>query len=36
MADFRAVFLALLIGAISGVHPAIKASKIQSAEAVRK
>ena len=31
-----AVFLALLIGAISGVYPAIKASKIQPAEAVRK
>jgi putative ABC transport system permease protein len=31
-----AVVLALLIGAISGVYPAIKASKIQPAEAVRK
>ncbi len=31
-----AVILALLIGAISGVYPAIKASKIQPAEAVRK
>ena len=31
-----AVFLALLIGAISGEYPAIKASKIQPAEAVRK
>ena len=30
------VVLALLIGAISGVYPAIKASKIQPAEAVRK
>ena len=33
---FGAVLLALLIGAISGVYPAIKASKIQPAEAVRK
>ncbi len=31
-----AILLALLIGAISGVYPAIKASKIQPAEAVRK
>ena len=31
-----AVVLALLIGAISGVYPAIKASKIQPAEAVPK
>ena len=31
-----AIPLALLIGAISGVYPAIKASKIQPAEAVRK
>ena len=31
-----AVVLALLIGAMSGVYPAIKASKIQPAEAVRK
>ena len=31
-----AVILALLIGAISGVYPAIKASKIQPAEAGRK
>jgi len=31
-----AVVLALLIGAISGVYPAIKASKTQPAEAVRK
>ena len=31
-----AVVLALLIGAISGVYPAIKASKIQPAGAVRK
>ncbi len=31
-----AVVLALLIGAISGVYPAIKASKIQPDEAVRK
>ena len=30
------ILLALLIGAISGVYPAIKASKIQPAEAVRK
>ena len=33
---FGAVLVALLIGAISGVYPAIKASKIQPAEAVRK
>ena len=33
---FGAVLLALLIGAISGVYPAIKASKIQPAEAVQK
>jgi len=31
-----AIVLALLIGALSGVYPAIKASKIQPAEAVRK
>ena len=31
-----AILLALLIGALSGVYPAIKASKIQPAEAVRK
>ena len=31
-----AILLALLIGAIAGVYPAIKASKIQPAEAVRK
>ena len=31
-----AILLALLIGVISGVYPAIKASKIQPAEAVRK
>lgn len=31
-----AIILALLIGALSGVYPAIKASKIQPAEAVRK
>ena len=30
------ILLALLIGALSGVYPAIKASKIQPAEAVRK
>ena len=33
---FGAVLLALLIGAIAGVYPAIKSSKIQPAEAVRK
>jgi len=33
---FGAVLVALLIGALSGVYPAIKASKIQPAEAVRK
>ncbi len=33
---FGAVVLALLIGAVSGVYPAIKASRIQPAEAVRK
>ena len=32
---FGAVVLALVIGAISGMYPAIKASKIQPAEAVR-
>ena len=30
------ILLALLIGALSGVYPAIKASKIQPAEDVRK
>ena len=33
---FWSSLFSLLIGAISGVYPAIKASKIQPAEAVRK